>query len=73
MLLNYFINSSVYRKGLNSDIIFEPVASFSNGSLVDERISDSIVHRRKNLEGKVLRASMVVTNKDTLNHLHDYR
>ncbi|CAD7077218.1 unnamed protein product [Hermetia illucens] len=68
-----FYIKEVYRKGPNSDIIFEPVASFSNGSIVDERISDSIVHRRKNLEREVLRASMVVTNKDTLNHLHDYR
>lgn len=32
----------------------------------------NIVSRRKNLSGLKLRASLVVTNNDTLNHLDDY-
>lgn len=38
----------------------------------DERGTDGPVKRRQNLQGITLRASMVITNNDTLNHLGDY-
>lgn len=48
------------------------IENFFVNSLKDANALTTI-SRRKNLNGIELRASMVVTNNDTLNHLDDYR
>ncbi len=60
---------SVYRTAINQPLIVE---TFYQNSLSDGRELTAI-SRRRNLGGIELRASMVVTNNDSLNHLDDYR
>lgn len=44
-----------------------------NDSFVDYRKIKITSRRRRDLMGAQLKASMVVTNSDTLNHLEDYQ
>lgn len=53
-------------------LIVELFGALVNYEFRDERKSTA-VSRRKDLNGVRLRACMVVTNNDTLNHLDDYR
>lgn len=53
-------------------LIVELFGALVNNEFRDERKSTA-VSRRKDLNGVRLRACMVVTNNDTLNHLDDYR
>lgn len=59
----------VYRTAINQPLIVE---KFLPNSLNDGN-EYTIISRRRNLGGIELRASMVVTNNDSLNHLTDYR
>uniref|UniRef100_A0A182M3R5 Ionotropic glutamate receptor C-terminal domain-containing protein n=1 Tax=Anopheles culicifacies TaxID=139723 RepID=A0A182M3R5_9DIPT len=47
--------------------------STSGGQMIDLRTHKVTSVRRKNLHGHPLRASMVVTDPDTMNHLTDYK
>uniref|UniRef100_A0A182KER7 Ionotropic glutamate receptor C-terminal domain-containing protein n=1 Tax=Anopheles christyi TaxID=43041 RepID=A0A182KER7_9DIPT len=44
-----------------------------DGKMIDLRTSKVTSVRRKNLHGHFLRASMVITNPETMNHLTDYQ
>lgn len=59
----------VYRTAINQPLIIE---KFLPNSLTDEN-ELTVISRRRDLNGIELRASMVVTNNDSLNHLDDYR
>uniref|UniRef100_A0A182NM91 Ionotropic glutamate receptor C-terminal domain-containing protein n=1 Tax=Anopheles dirus TaxID=7168 RepID=A0A182NM91_9DIPT len=69
----------VYKVSRDSEVLTENYAlwkrnsSFLEGQLIDLRDQKVTSVRRKNLHGHSLRASMVITNPDTLNHLTDYK
>ncbi len=58
----------VYRMGKNEPLIIDEF-SYSDVETTDL----TLVLRRKNLKGFQLKASMVILNNDSLNHLDDYR
>lgn len=60
---------SVYRTAVDQPVIIENF--FLNSQNNNHELS--AIGRRRNLGGIELRASMVVTNNDSLNHLDDYR
>lgn len=51
----------------------EYIGRIDDNEFIDYRWTPITSRRRKNLYGLALRASMVVTNNDTLSHLTDYR
>lgn len=53
-------------------LIIENYGTYGNGSFNDVGRVRSVVLRRQSLNGINLRASMVITNNDTLSHLTDY-
>lgn len=59
----------VYRLSMQTDLIFKYLGVYVIGS--SELKVNSLM--RYNLNGLKLRASLVITNNDTLNHLHDYK
>lgn len=63
------VSFTVYRTAIDQPLIIE---KFLPNSLKDEN-ELTARSRRRNLNGIELRASMVVTNNDSLNHLNDYR
>uniref|UniRef100_A0A182J1B5 Ionotropic glutamate receptor C-terminal domain-containing protein n=1 Tax=Anopheles atroparvus TaxID=41427 RepID=A0A182J1B5_ANOAO len=71
--------SSVYKLSTKADLRTEQFAlwrrddSGTGGRLVDLREKKVTSVRRKDLRGHTLRASMVITNPDTMNHLTDYK
>lgn len=69
---NEYMFKQIYRKSMSQPLIVELFGSFANNNYRDER-ENTPVSRRKDLNGIRLRACMVVTNNDTLNHLDDYR
>uniref|UniRef100_A0A182XCS1 Ionotropic glutamate receptor C-terminal domain-containing protein n=1 Tax=Anopheles quadriannulatus TaxID=34691 RepID=A0A182XCS1_ANOQN len=70
----------VYRVSQNSELLTEHYALWNatvpgatEGAMIDLRTHKVTSVRRKDLHGHYLRASMVITNPDTLNHLTDYK
>lgn len=63
----------IYRIDLSMPLIMEPFGNIRNGQFIDDRSTAIISRRRQNLFGLHLKASMVVTNNETMNHLTDYR
>lgn len=68
-----FAVKEVYRTGLNQTLLTESVGNVINATFIDKRTTTITSRRRQNLQGIQMRASMVVTNNDTLNHLTDYK
>lgn len=62
-----------YRVATSEPLIIEQFGIIVNDKLIDYRNQPITSQRRKNLFGLTLNASLVVTNKETLNHLTDYR
>lgn len=67
------IVQQIYRVDVSKPLIVEPFGDIQNGKFIDYRSTSITSRRRQNLFGLHLKASMVVTNNDTLNHLTDYR
>lgn len=63
---------SVYRVSLETELIDE-IVGFWSGTLVISRTNAVISIRRHNLNQFKLRASLVITHNETLNHLENYR
>lgn len=63
----------VYRTGLMTPLIFEEIGFIVDDIFIDYRETAIVSRRRQNLFGLNLKASMVVTNNETLIHLTDYR
>lgn len=63
----------MYRVDITMPLIVEIFGEIRNGQFIDYRSNPITSRRRQNLFGLHLKASMVVTNNDTLNHLTDYR
>lgn len=63
----------IYRIGQSEPLIVEPFGVIINDEFVDYRSTNIISRRRQNFQGYNLRASIVVTENDTLTHLDDYR
>lgn len=71
--LDSFAIKEVYRTGLNRRALTSNIGNITSGIFYDIRNTSITSRRRQNLQGILLRASMVVTNNDTLNHLTDYK
>lgn len=63
---------TVYRVAMSEPLLFQQFGVYANGAFIDGRGKDGPVRRRQNLNGITLRASMVMTDNDTINHLDDY-
>lgn len=63
----------IYRIGPETPLIVEPFGTIGNNHFIDLRSTSITSRRRINLSGYNFKASMVLTNNDTLNHLNDYR
>lgn len=63
----------IYRPDMTMPLIIEQFGRISNGDFIDLRDIFITSRRRCNLFGLTLKASMVLTNNDTLNHLTDYQ
>lgn len=63
----------IYRVDMSMPLIFEQFGTIVGGQLMDDRMSPISSQRRTDLLGLTLKASMVFTNNDTINHLTDYR
>ncbi|XP_053687299.1 uncharacterized protein LOC128736830 [Sabethes cyaneus] len=71
---NEFSIMQVYRYSSNSDVVEEqPFGYWRRGMVVKLRTNSVTANRRQNLNRFKLRASLVITNNDTINHLADYR
>ncbi|XP_058463500.1 ionotropic receptor 75a-like [Malaya genurostris] len=70
---DHFLINQIYKTGVSSSLVVELFGTWINGSLIDERNLAVTSTRRLNLRGHTLRASMVVTNPETLHHLTDYK
>lgn len=62
----------MYRTGLNKPLIVENYA-LHDGKQYEGTSSLTPVLRRQNLLGYQMKATMVLLNNDSLNHLDDYR
>lgn len=64
----------VYRAAVSMPLIIEQVGEItSEWKFIDLRSSSVTSRRRQNLFGIYFKASMVVTDNDTLDHLTDYQ
>lgn len=63
----------IYRIDMTMPLIIERYGRISDGTFIDYRSTSITSQRRRKLLGHRLKASMVVTNNDTLNHLTDYQ
>ncbi|XP_049294901.1 ionotropic receptor 75a-like [Anopheles funestus] len=70
----------VYRVSRSTELLTENYALWKRstigvdvGQMIDLRTQKVTSVRRKDLRGHPLRASMVITNPDTMNHLTDYK
>lgn len=63
----------IYKTAIQEDTIIEDIGLFENENFIDSRSSLITSRRRQNLQSIRLKASMVVTGNDTLDHLTDYR
>lgn len=67
------ILQQIYKIELTWTNIYENYGFWNKtNGLTDLRSTNVLSRRRKNLKGKVLTASIVLTNNDTINHLTDY-
>ncbi|CAB0036135.1 unnamed protein product [Trichogramma brassicae] len=66
---------SVYRTSKESgELLIEDRAHWDRGGRALSLLGDVVAwRRRKNLRGTALKSSLVITNKDTINHLTDYQ
>lgn len=64
---------TVYRTSMSQPLQLELFGIYSEQGFNAYDRDRTVVSRRKNLNGLELRACMVVTSNDTLNHLTDYR
>lgn len=76
--LDYDVSSTfniiqMYTASATATMIMENVGRIVDNEFIDFRSTRIVSERRKNLLGMHFKASMVVTNNDTLNHLTDYR
>lgn len=69
----YFKILQVYRVSATASLAMEYIGRIEDSEFIDYRWTPITSRRRKNLYDLSLRASMVVTNNDTLSHLTDYR
>lgn len=71
---NRILIKQIYRTATDTPLTIEWMGTISNDNeFMDMRFTKITSRRRQNLDGIILRAAMVVTSNDTLNHLHDYR
>ncbi|XP_050090715.1 ionotropic receptor 75a-like [Anopheles aquasalis] len=65
----------VYRVARDSELLAEEFLLWRSDRMVREDLRTEMVTavRRQNLHGHTLRASMVITNPETIHHLSDYR
>lgn len=71
---NNLIIQQVYKIGLETSLMVEQFGEITGqGYFIDHRHTSITSRRRQNLLGLHLKACMVVTNNDTLNHLTDYQ
>lgn len=63
----------LYRVEGTMPLIVEQFGRISNGTFIDQRDTSITSRRRHDLFGLHLKASMVITDNDTLEHLTDYR
>ncbi|XP_001651553.2 glutamate receptor 2 [Aedes aegypti] len=63
----------IFKQSTDAPLDVEPLGTWSNGSMVDNRRTQVTSIRRLNLNGHTLKASLVITNPDTLHHLTDYK
>lgn len=63
----------VFRYVMESPLNFENFGYFEGQSFHNLRTLKVDSIRRKNLNGITLRASLVITNNDSINHLYDYK
>lgn len=63
----------IYRIGPETPVMIESFGTIGINHFIDLRSSSITSRRRINLSGYNFKASMVITNNDTLNHLNDYR
>lgn len=70
---DHLLIQQIYRVDVSMPLILEHFGNIENGQFTDGRRIQITSRRRQNLLGLHLKASMVVTNNDTLNHLSDYR
>lgn len=63
----------VYCASASTTLVMENVGRIVDNEFIDSRWTPIVSQRRKNLLGMHFKASMVVTNNETLNHLTDYR
>lgn len=55
-------------------VTLEPFGEWSDEiGLLDQRSTRILSRRRRDLLGRTISVSMVISNNDSLNHLHDYR
>lgn len=71
--MQHILFHSVYRTSMSQPLQLELFGIYSGKHFHDYGRERTVVSRRKDLNGIELRACMVVTNNDTLNHLTDYR
>ncbi|XP_037047075.1 glutamate receptor ionotropic, delta-2-like isoform X1 [Bradysia coprophila] len=69
---NNFAVKQVYRLGTLEPLIMEDHATYNRTHYVNAVVLPSAL-RRRNFHGFLLKASMVLLNNDSLNHLDDYR
>lgn len=69
----FLVLNAAYRTSMSQPLQLEMFGIYSGKKFHDYDRERTVVSRRKDLNGIELRASMVVTNNDTLNHLTDYR
>ncbi|XP_055837082.1 glutamate receptor ionotropic, delta-2-like isoform X2 [Episyrphus balteatus] len=66
-----YVIKQVYRKSMQHVLILELFGFWSKNILIDRRTISTTSIRRKNMEGLKLRASLVLTHNDSINHLTD--
>lgn len=67
-------SQKVYRIEATTENIYENYGFWNKtNGLTDLRTTSILARRRKNLRGKLLTASVVLTNNDSVNHLTDYK
>lgn len=62
-----------YKISSSDNLITEQFGLIDNNKFIDQRTTPVTSRRRQNLQQTQLKASMVITNNETLKHLNDYR
>lgn len=71
-VLEGYVVKQLYRTAMDQPLMIEMFGEVTNGTFQDLRTIFITSRRRQHLQGIQLKASMVVTNNDTLKHLTDY-